>query len=128
MNRLHLDANAMIALSDPSGKIWSLVMEQIQASILPETSAVAWHEFVRGPMSTAECLRVERLLNGRVVPLTRRTAELAATIFNTTGRRRASTADCLIAATAIERNAALVTLNVGDFNRFESHGLKLLTP
>ena len=56
----------MVAVADPTGKIWTLVMEQIQAGALPETSAVAWHEFVRGPLTAQDRLRVERLLDGRV--------------------------------------------------------------
>ncbi len=128
MKRLHLDANAMIALADPKGNVWKIVMEQIQGGALPETSAVAWHEFARGPLNSEDRLLVERLLDGRVLAVTRSTAELAAVLFNATGRRRASTADCFIAAAAIEMRAALVTINVEDFKRFEGHGLKLLTP
>ena len=52
MSRFHLDANAMVALADPTGEVWRLVMEQIQVGALPETSAVAWHEFVRGPLTS----------------------------------------------------------------------------
>lgn len=126
MSRLHLDANAMVALADPTGSVWTSVMQQIQAGALPETSAVAWHEFVRGPLTAEDRLRVERLLDARVLAVTRSTAELAAVLFNATGRRRASTADCFIAATAIEMGAALVTINVEDFKRFEGHGLRLL--
>jgi predicted nucleic acid-binding protein len=128
MSRLHLDANAMVALADSAGEVWTLAMEQIQAGALPETSAVAWHEFVRRTLPGEERLRIERLLDGRVVAVTRSTAELAAMLFNATGRRRASTADCFIAAAAIEMGAALVTANVADFQRFEEHGLQLLTP
>lgn len=128
MSRLHLDSNAMVALADPTGTVWAQVMEEIQGGGLPETSAVAWHEFVRGPLTAEDRLRVERLLDARVLAVTRSTAELAAMLFNATGRRRASTADCFIAATAIEMGAALVTVNLADFQRFEPQGLKLLTP
>jgi predicted nucleic acid-binding protein len=55
-------------------------------------------------------------------------AEKAADLFRKTGSRRASTADCLIAATAILSDAALLTANRDDFERFEAHGLKLLPP
>ena len=126
MNHLHLDTNALIELSDPGSRVVERVREHCLAGALPASSAVAWHEFVRGPLTPDELLRVERVLGGRVLPLTRATAELAARLFNATGRRRASTADCLIAAGALEHDAALLTLNIEDFVPFEPFGLKLV--
>jgi len=123
MNRLHLDTNALIALTDPAAAALPVVMERCQAGALPEASAVAWHEFVRGPLLTDELLRVQRVLDGRVVPVSRETAELAARLFNATGRRRASTADCFIAANALEHGAMLATANTDDFAPFAPFGL-----
>ena len=93
-----------------------------------ETSVIAWHEYARGPLLPEDQARTARLLEDRIVALTRQMAELAAHLFNETGRRRASTADCLIAAAAIKAEARLLTDNVADFERFVSHGLSLLEP
>lgn len=122
---LHLDTNALIALVDPLGSTVVQVRKRAQEGILPEASAVAWHEFVRGPLLSDELLRIERVVGSRIRPMTRATAELAARLFNATGRRRASTADCLIAASAIEHKAELMTANLAGFILFEPFGLQL---
>lgn len=81
--------------------------------------------FVRGPILADELLRVERVVGSRILPVTRSVAEVAARLFNATGRRRASTADCLVAAQAIQENADLVTANRNDFELFVPFGLRL---
>jgi predicted nucleic acid-binding protein len=125
---LHLDTNALIALADPALPLFQLAFAQIETGDLPATSAVAWHEFVRGLVSMEDVTRADLVLDGRIVPLDREASELAAKLFLETGSRRASTADCLIAATAIQAGAVLLTSNRDDFIRFKRHGLQLLTP
>ena len=124
---LHLDTNALIALADPAGGVVKFVRDRVQSGMLPAASAVAWHEFVRGPLMPDELLRVERVVGARVQPVSRSTSELAARLFNATGRRRASTADCFIAAGAIEQDAELLTADGDDFKPFTHFGHKLAT-
>ncbi len=127
MNRLlHLDTNALIALADPEGGVVKFVRDRVQSGMLPAASAVAWHEFVRGPLMPDELLCVERVVGARVQPVSRSTSELAARLFNATGRRRASTADCFIAAGAIEQDADLLAADSSDFELFKPLGLKLV--
>jgi predicted nucleic acid-binding protein len=52
-------------------------------------------------------------------------AALAADLFNQTGRRSRSLADCMIAAVAIRCGAKLATINTPDFQPFVRHGLVL---
>lgn len=128
MADLHLDTNALIALADPGLPLFQLASERIGAGDLPATCAVAWHEFVRGPASEQDVRHADEVLDGRIVAVDREAAEKAAALFRETGSRRGLTADCLIAAAAIHAGAALLTANRDDFIRFESHGLRLLTP
>jgi len=57
--------------------------------------------------------------------LERPDAETAADLFNRTGCRTKSFADCCIAATAIRVSAPLATSNQADFLPLASHGLVL---
>jgi predicted nucleic acid-binding protein len=47
----------------------------------------------------------------------------AAELFNATGRRSRSLADCPFAAVALRCNARIATGDASDFTPFESHGL-----
>jgi len=122
---IHLDTNYLIGLlvrgSIPAADVdrWLAAGEDLAVS------AVAWSEFLNGPVTAVEISRVGAVIQSRVVPFGPAEAALAADLFNKTGRRRGSRFDCLIAATAIAANASLATVNTADFKPFTAHGLKL---
>ncbi len=87
-------------------------------------SSVSWGEFLCGPLPAGAETLARRLLP-RVEPLDRDDAERAAALFNLTGRRSKSFADCCIAAVAMRRGAKLATSNCSDFNAMVAHGLVL---
>jgi predicted nucleic acid-binding protein len=125
MNRLHFDANALIALSDPQHPLFLRIEQHLESGWIAGTDAVAWHEYARGPLLEEDRERALLVIEYRVSALTRRIAEVAAALFNAIGRRRASTADCLIAAACIHEDAEMMTGNVDDFTLFTGHGLRL---
>jgi len=87
---IHLDTNYLIGLlvkgspqvEDVDG--WLAAGEPLAAS------AVAWTEFLNGPVTPLEVSRAEAVLQSRIIPFGRQEAVLAADLFNKTGRRRGS--------------------------------------
>jgi predicted nucleic acid-binding protein len=122
---IHLDTNYLIGLlvkgSAESGDVeaWLAAGQTLAAS------AIAWTEFLNGPVAALEVSRVEAVLQSLIIPFGQKEAALAAELFNKTGRRRGSRFDCLIAATAIVAQAEVATVNQSDFKEFVAHGLKL---
>ena len=125
---IHLDTNYLIGLL-VKGSPQALYVDGWLAAGQPlAAGAVAWTEFLNGPVSPLEVSRAEAVLQSRIVPFGRPEAVLAAELFNKTGRRRGSRFDCLIAATAMLAQAEIATVNQADFNSFTPHGLKLAVP
>ena len=87
-------------------------------------STVAWMEFLCGPVEPREIEFATSVIN-RHIEFTPAHAEIAARLFNLSGRRRRLFVDCAIAATAIAENAPIATANERDFRRFEGAGLTL---
>lgn len=111
---IHLDTNFLIdALVSGSPQEASLTTWLITGDPIG-ISAVAWGEFLCGPLSAAAEAAARQLLPN-VESLDQDDAELAALLFNQTGRRSKSYADCCIAAVAILHGAKLATSNTGDF-------------
>ena len=77
----HLDTNAFIALADPSLMLFQITSQRIEAGEIPATSAVAWHEFVRGSVTENDIALADEVLDGRILPLNRETAQTAADLF-----------------------------------------------
>ena len=122
---IHLDTNYLIGLLVRGSARAADVDKRLAAGESMATSAVAWSEFLNGPVTSVEISRVEAVIQSRIVPFGIPEAVLAADLFNKTGRRRGSRFDCLIAATAILANAQIATVNQSDFKAFLLHRLKL---
>ncbi len=125
---IHLDTNYLIGLLVKGSPQALDVDGWLAAGQSLAAGAVAWTEFLNGPVSPLEVSRTEAVLQSRIVPFGRPEAVLAAELFNKTGRRRGSRFDCLIAATAMLAQAEIATVNQSDFNPFTPHGLKLAFP
>jgi predicted nucleic acid-binding protein len=121
---IHLDTNFLIVALIPGTPQDERVRRWLGTGEGIAMSAVAWAEFLCGPISERLLALAERVVTERV-PLLEEDAALAATLFNSSGRRRGSLPDCLIAATAIRIAAPLATTNLSDFRRFEISGLRL---
>jgi predicted nucleic acid-binding protein len=123
---IQLDTNYLIELAVPGSAaaqnvdVWLVSGETLSAS------ALAWTEFLNGPVTAPEIQLAETIIENRILPFEKQTAALAADLFNRTGRRRGTRFDCLIAASAISASAALATTNKSDFAQFVPFGLKLL--
>lgn len=87
-------------------------------------SAIAWSEMLCGPLTPDEKGRALMIV-GRIEPFDVEDGELAADLFNATGRRSRSHADCMIAAAAIRRGSVLATLDRPGFARFRRFQLQL---
>ena len=89
-------------------------------------STIVWAGFLCGPVEPHHLELVARVVP-HYLPFDEPDSVLAADLFNRSGRRRGSLADCMIAATALRAEAPLATQNVSDFRRFESAGLVVLS-
>ncbi len=121
---IHLDTNALIAIP-----AWARARHPLVARIREgepaAVCALAWYEFVCGPTDALEVDLARQLIEARILPIGSRDAELAAQLYNATGRRRGLRTDALIAASAINNDAELATLNLEDFQAFVEFGLRL---
>ena len=121
---IHLDTNFLIDAIESGSVAHGRFHTWAQAGESFGISTVAWAEFLCGPLD-AVAEQLARQICPHTESLTIAAAELAAVLFNKTGRRSRSLADCMIAATAIRSGAALATLNTSDFALFIPHGLRL---
>jgi predicted nucleic acid-binding protein len=86
--------------------------------------AIAWSEFLCGPLPPGAEALAQALL-AAPEPFLATDARKAADLFDATGRRSRSLADCQIAAVALRCGASVATGNASDFAPFTSHGLVL---
>ena len=122
---IHLDTNFLVDLVTVGSPGGDRILAWLRAGKSVATSAVAWSEFCNGPLSTAQKDAAFAVLNRTITDFTWREAEEAARLFNLSGRRRGSHADCMIAAAAILAGVPLATYNTTDFQRLVPFGLTL---
>ena len=121
---IHLDTSfliqALVAGTSAEAKLRAWLTEGEDVAI----STIALSEFLCGPVTIDESRLIETLL-GAPEPFLAMDASKAAELFNVSGRRSRSLADCQIAAVALRCSASVATINVADFAPFQSHGLNL---
>ncbi len=122
---IHLDANYLILATVAGSPEERRIRAWLARGEALAASAIAWMEFVTGPVSPAVVAAMAEVIDDRVHPVERKEAELAAGLFNAVGRKRALRYDCLIAAVAISAGAALATNNQSDYAPFTGQGLRL---
>jgi predicted nucleic acid-binding protein len=113
---IHLDTSFLIHALVPG----SAADKQLRRWLRDEEdlgmSSVAWSEFLCGPVGAAEVDLASGILQ-EIAPFSAADALVAARLFNRSGRRRGTLADCMIAALAIAADAAVATVNAKDFER-----------
>lgn len=124
---IELDSNFLVAVLDAGGSQSEMLHSWAQSGARIQISAIAWSEYLCGPLDAAVVPLARKLIN-TVEAFTERDAELASELFNGTGGRSRSHVDCMIAAHAIRRDAALATLNIRDFRPFEKFALRIAKP
>lgn len=122
---IHLDTNFLIASGQSGSREATLLLSWRSNGTPLAMSAIAWTEFLCGPV-TNPAIRLAQRLVPEIVPLDRHTAALSAQLFNLAGRRRGTQLDCMIAAAAIRAGARLATCDIRHFERLTSAGLNLV--
>jgi len=121
---IHLDTNFLVSALQPGTAEESKVNSWLSGNEVLGTSAVAWAELFCGPLAPRDEL-IARQMFSHIDFLSGADAEMSARLFNKTGRRSRSLADCMIAAIAIRCGASLATINTADFQPFVQYGLAL---
>ncbi len=120
-----LDTNFLVTGLIPGSVQDRQLREWLQAGQTLAVNVIVWAEFLCGPVTGDQIRLASRLLPQPEILLPE-DAVRGAELYNATGRRRGSLADCLIAATCLRLDAAIATDNVADFRPFESLGLRVM--
>lgn len=121
---IHVDTSFLIRALAPGTTEDRTLRSWIKAGTPLAMSAVGWAELLCGPLEEAHLALVRRIV-GHIAPFEAETATLAAHLFNRSGRRRGTLADCMIAANAMNASAMFATSNPADFKRLVVEGLQL---
>lgn len=90
---IHFDTSFLIQALLPDTRAAARLESWIGAGEALQISAVAWSEFLCGPL-TAEDRKLAVTVIGMIETFTAADADRAAALFNQTGRRSRSLADC----------------------------------
>lgn len=112
---IHLDTSFLIRALVRGSREDARLREWLSGETALAISAVAWAEFLCGPLA-ADDLSLAAAVVGEAVPLTADHAVRAAELFNAAGRKRGTFVDCLIASVAVDAEAQLATANPKDFS------------
>lgn len=122
---IHLDTSFLIrALAAGTGES-DVLHRWISEGRPVAICAVALCEFLCGAEANRGDQQALDEVLGPAVPIGAHEAEVAARLFNESGRRRHSLNDCLIAAAAMNSAASLATCDPEHFRRFVALGLRL---
>jgi predicted nucleic acid-binding protein len=121
---IHLDTNFLIQSLVPGTPAEAKVLTWLAAGEDFGISTVAWSEFLCGPITPQDEMLAQLLLSAPE-PFIAADARKAAALFNLTGRRSRTLADCQIAAVALRCGVTLATGNTADFIPLQNHGLNL---
>jgi predicted nucleic acid-binding protein len=121
---IHFDTNFLIQITVAGSSAHLQFQTWAATGEVFNVSSIAWGEFLCGPLdTTAESLARQVFPNPE--PFLPDDAALAAKLFNQTGRRSRTLADCMIAAVAVRCGAKLATVNTSDFQPMVQYGLML---
>jgi predicted nucleic acid-binding protein len=124
---IHLDANLLIAATDPTDPHVEAFRRILATGDSLSTDAVAWTEVRSRPVDSVKLKVLRQVLRGGILPFDQKCADLAGEMFILTQAKRRHRLDTMIAATAILAGAELATVNPADFAPFLPHGLKLFS-
>jgi predicted nucleic acid-binding protein len=122
---IHLDTTCLIRLVTNQSSPQPEILAWLNSGKRFAVSAIAWSEFLNGPVTTKQVRDAFGMIEARIIPFGVAEAEIASKLFNQNGRKRGSQPDCFIAATAIRSATPLATLNSKDFALFVPAGLRL---
>ena len=121
---IHFDTNFIVQLAITASPANAKFRAWVSAGEICNISTVVWAEFLCGPLNVTD-ESFARQIFPTPEPLLGVDAKLAAKLFNQSGRRSRSLADCMIAAVAIRCGAKPATINTSDFQPFVQSGLML---
>lgn len=126
--RFHLDTDFLVhALSAPRQSEFRRLESLAASDVTFEMAALAWYEFSRGPRTPNQLALARAFLGpGAVLDFTEALADRAAELYRRLRGPRRRAGDLIIAATALQRSATLLTLNVKDYADID--GLDLEPP